>query len=135
MQLSSLNLFQVQTFASYHIQLPSSCLLISGAKTVKECVEGAFYIQECVPELLPLKQKVFQEIDEFAGDETILASSTSCILPSLFTENLKHRAQAIVAHPVNPPFYVPLVSDFIDGPLFLLVIPLFLLACIPFLIY
>ena len=110
MQLSSLNLFQVQTFASYHIQLPSSCLLISGAKTVKECVEGAFYIQECVPELLPLKQKVFQEIDEFAGDETILASSTSCILPSLFTENLKHRAQAIVAHPVNPPFYVPLVE-------------------------
>lgn len=84
--------------------------LISSAATLKECVEGAVYIQECVPENLPLKQKIFLEIDELVNNDTILASSTSCILPSLFTEKLKHRAQAIVAHPVNPPFYVPLIE-------------------------
>ena len=33
----------------------------------------------------------------------------------------------------DDPFYVPLVSEFIDGPLFLHALPLFLLACIPLL--
>lgn len=84
--------------------------LIKGSETMKDCLEGAFYVQECVPENLELKIKIFNEIDELVGDDTILASSTSCILPSTFSETLKHRSQVIVAHPVNPPFYVPLVE-------------------------
>jgi AGAP007378-PB len=51
-----------------------------------------------------------KEIDRFASNQTILASSTSCFLPSLFTESLKHRSQALVAHPINPPYFVPLVE-------------------------
>jgi len=84
--------------------------LIQSSETMKDCVEGAFYVQECVPENLELKIKIFSDIDQLVGDDTILASSTSCILPSLFSETLKHRSQVIVAHPVNPPFYVPLVE-------------------------
>ena len=42
--------------------------------------------------------------------DAILASSTSAIVASLFTENLAGRARCLVAHPVNPPHLVPIVE-------------------------
>ncbi|CAB3987100.1 lambda-crystallin-like [Paramuricea clavata] len=66
---------------------------------------------ENTPENVDIKKKVFVNLDNLVkNDDTILASSTSCIIPSRFTETLKHRKQCIVAHPVNPPHYVPLVE-------------------------
>ena len=53
--------------------------LISGTESLAECVKEAVYVQECVPEDLQLKIKVWKEIDRIVGEDTILASSTSCI--------------------------------------------------------
>src|SRR5204863_7331468 len=50
------------------------------------------------------------ELDALSGPAAILASSTSAIVASLFTENLKGRARCLVAHPVNPPHLVPIVE-------------------------
>ena len=57
--------------------------------------------KECVPENVELKKKVFVGLDLLVDDDVILASSTSCIVPSLFTEELQHRTQCLVAHPVS----------------------------------
>ena len=83
---------------------------VLGEPDLAKAVQGAVYLQECCPEMLELKKKVFKNIDAVCDDKIIIASSSSCIIPSLFTEDLKHRSQCIVAHPINPPHYIPLVE-------------------------
>merc|ERR1712098_992017 len=48
--------------------------------------------------------------DSLVGDDIILATSTSCIVPSKISESLTHRSQFIVAHPCNPPYHTPMVE-------------------------
>ncbi|XP_004778317.1 lambda-crystallin homolog [Mustela nigripes] len=84
--------------------------LISGCLNIQEAVEGAMHIQECVPENLELKKKIFAQLDQIVDDKVVLSSSTSCLLPSKVFAGLAHVKQCIVAHPVNPPYYVPLVE-------------------------
>jgi L-gulonate 3-dehydrogenase len=45
----------------------------------------------------------------------VLASSTSAILPSAFTETLKGRARCLVVHPINPPYLIP-AAEVVPAP-------------------
>ncbi|HUP97780.1 MAG TPA: 3-hydroxyacyl-CoA dehydrogenase [Usitatibacter sp.] len=83
---------------------------VSIADTLKEAVAEADYVQECGPEVLEVKRNTFAELDRAAPADAILASSTSAIVASKFTEELNGRARCIVAHPVNPPHLVPVVE-------------------------
>jgi 3-hydroxybutyryl-CoA dehydrogenase len=75
-----------------------------------QAVRDADYVVEAVLEDLPLKQKLFAEIEKHVRPETILASNTSVIPITDIMQGLKHRERALGTHWWNPPFLVPLVE-------------------------
>ena len=75
-----------------------------------EAVRDADYVVEAVLEDLPLKQKLFGEIEQHVRPDTILASNTSVIPITRIMEGLRDRARALGTHWWNPPYLVPLVE-------------------------
>jgi 3-hydroxyacyl-CoA dehydrogenase len=80
------------------------------AMDLADALDGATFVQENTPETVEAKRAIFAELDRLAAPDAILASSTSTIVSSLFTEKLAGRHRCLVAHPVNPPHLVPLVE-------------------------
>jgi L-gulonate 3-dehydrogenase len=83
---------------------------VSVTATLADAVKEADYVQENTSEKLDVKREVYRQMDELAPPHCILASSTSTIQTSRFSEGLKGRHRCIVAHPVNPPHIVPIVE-------------------------
>lgn len=83
---------------------------ITIASSLADAVTDAEFVQENGPEKIDDKIALFAQLDRLAAPDAILASSTSAIVASRFTENLKGRARCLVGHPVNPPHLVPLVE-------------------------
>lgn len=83
---------------------------VSAARTLADAVADADYVQENTSEKVDIKREVYRQLDEAAPAHCILASSTSTIQTSRFSEGLKGRHRCIVAHPVNPPHVVPIVE-------------------------
>jgi 3-hydroxyacyl-CoA dehydrogenase len=83
---------------------------IGVAATLEEALAGAVHAQENTPEDVATKRAVFDRLDAIAAPACVLASSTSAILPSRFTEGLAGRSRCLVAHPINPPYLIPAVE-------------------------
>jgi 3-hydroxyacyl-CoA dehydrogenase len=83
---------------------------VAVCETLDDAVRGAGYVQESGPETRDAKLQTFAQLDAAAPPTAVLASSTSAIVASQFTEGLAGRARCIVAHPVNPPHLVPVVE-------------------------
>ena len=78
--------------------------------TLANAVEAADFVQENGPETVEAKLAIFAELDRLAPPHAVLASSTSAIVASRFTERLAGRGRCLVGHPVNPPHLIPLVE-------------------------
>ncbi len=80
------------------------------AASIADAVDGAGFIQESVPERLDLKREVLAGIDAAAPAGTVIASSTSGLLPSDMQRGLTHPGRLLVGHPFNPVYLLPLVE-------------------------
>ena len=89
--------------------------LIRFESDLAKALSQANYVQENVAEDLAQKCDLFERLDRLTPPDTILASSTSALLPSAFTEHLKGRARCLVVHPINPPFLVP-ATEIVPAP-------------------
>src|SRR6476469_416017 len=76
----------------------------------KEALSKADFVQENGPERPDFKMKLFAQMDDAAPIDSIIASSSSGITPSVMQTNCKHPERVLVGHPFNPPHIVPLVE-------------------------
>ncbi|MER9236509.1 3-hydroxyacyl-CoA dehydrogenase [Mesorhizobium sp. M0622] len=80
-----------------------------------DALADAVHVQENTPENLEVKRDVFSRIDALAGPQAVIASSTSALLPSKFTDHLQGRHRCLVVHPINPPYLIP-AAEVVPAP-------------------
>lgn len=80
------------------------------SKSLKDAVENADLIQENAPENENLKKNLIKEISEYSKINSIIASSSSGLLPSKIQSKCKNPKRLIIAHPFNPVYLLPLVE-------------------------
>lgn len=80
------------------------------ATSIAEAVAQADFIQESLPEVEELKQRVLREIEAAARPEVVIGSSTSGLLPTRLQSVLAHPERFVVGHPFNPVYLLPLVE-------------------------
>ena len=77
---------------------------------MKEALSEADFIQENAPERPDFKIKLFAEIDDATPSDSIIASSSSGLTPSVIQSKCKHPERVLIGHPFNPPHLIPLVE-------------------------
>ena len=77
---------------------------------MKEALSKADFVQENGPERPDFKMKLYAEMDDVVPIDSLLASSSSGITPSVIQSNCKHPERVVIGHPFNPPHIVPLVE-------------------------
>src|SRR5947199_1675185 len=79
-------------------------------KDMKEALSKADLVQENGPERPDFKLKLFAQVDDATPINTIIASSSSGLTPSVMQSKSKHPERILVGHPFNPPHIIPLVE-------------------------
>src|SRR5260221_1033838 len=83
---------------------------LSFTTDLRVMAQRADFIQENIPEQLPLKQRMLGEVSRHAGADVIIASSTSGLTPTDLQRDMTLPERFCVAHPFNPVYLLPLVE-------------------------
>src|SRR5882724_13076452 len=77
---------------------------------MKEALSQADLVQENGPERPDFKMKLYADMDEVTPVDSLLASSSSGITPSVIQSKCKQPERVVIGHPFNPPHIIPLVE-------------------------
>src|SRR5262249_26382916 len=78
--------------------------------SLQNALAAADFVQENGPERPDFKMKLFADMDAARPVDTIIASSSSGITPSVMQTKCVHPERVLVGHPFNPPHVIPLVE-------------------------
>src|SRR5881396_2611650 len=83
---------------------------LSFTTSMKEALAKADFVQENGPERPDFKIKLFADMDDATPADSLIASSSSGITPSVMQSQCKHPERVLIGHPFNPPHIIPLVE-------------------------
>lgn len=75
-----------------------------------DAVTGAGFVQESVPERLPIKHALYARIEPALSPGAVVASSASGLTLSEMQDGWKDPGPLVLGHPFNPPHLIPLVE-------------------------
>jgi carnitine 3-dehydrogenase len=73
-------------------------------------VKDTQFVQESVPESLPLKQALYKQLSELVSTDVVISSSTSGLRMTDIQAECPTAGRTVVGHPFNPPYLLPLVE-------------------------
>src|SRR5438270_10102883 len=77
---------------------------------MKAALSEADFVQENGPERPDFKIKLYADMDDATPPDSIIASSSSGITPSVMQSKCARPERILVGHPFNPPHVIPLVE-------------------------
>lgn len=80
------------------------------AASPEEAAGAADFVQESAPEREDLKRRLLRRLDRAAAPSTVIASSSSGLLPTRLADGLHHPERLLIGHPFNPVYLLPLVE-------------------------
>ncbi len=79
-------------------------------KSAAEAVDGAAFVQENVPERLPIKHALYRDIEKHLAADAVVATSASGLTLSEMQGGWADPSRFVLGHPFNPPHLIPLVE-------------------------
>ncbi len=83
---------------------------VSFCDTPSKAVVNASFVQENVPERLPVKHEIFRDIEKALTQDAVVASSASGLTLTEMQGGWNNPARFVLGHPFNPPHLIPLVE-------------------------
>src|SRR5258708_11324857 len=83
---------------------------LSFTTDMKAALSQADLVQENGPERPDFKMKLFADMDDATPPDSLIASSSSGITPSVIQAKCKRPERILIGHPFNPPHIIPLVE-------------------------
>jgi 3-hydroxybutyryl-CoA dehydrogenase len=77
---------------------------------LQEAVKEAHFVIEAAPEDLMLKRSLFEVLEKYCLEDTVLASNTSTLPIDEIGDRVKRKERLVITHWFNPPHIVPAVE-------------------------
>jgi carnitine 3-dehydrogenase len=78
--------------------------------SIEDALKDADFIQECATENYSLKTNLISSIGKYSKKNSIIASSSSGLLPTRIYSKCKNPKRGLIGHPFNPVYLLPAVE-------------------------